>query len=350
MAEARLRARADMDTKGFDAGLAKMRQSVTAFTTGHLKKLAGAIGAAFAVGKIAQFGKEAIGAGDDISDMAAKLKVLPDTLQALQVTADKSGGSIDGVNAALSKLQTTMNSAAFSNPKAVKALTEIGLTPAFIAEHQNDMGAVFEEVSKILSENESDMKKQGAARLLLGDAYQELNATFKAVASEGLPALKKALIESNEILDNKTVAALDKANEKVKTFGRTAMTWGRKKLASPFTDSADPMQLASMTPEQIAKNRAAIEAALNAKSTAMEVKKNAILNAPMNITVDAPVAADQYASMGLFSGGQVNNAGRAMSERQLKVAEEMAKRLEAVEKIMGKVEENTAQTADNLEE
>lgn len=348
MAEARLRARADMDTKGFDAGMAKMRQSVTTFTTGHLKKLAGAVAGAFAVTKVIQFGKAALGAGDNISDTAAKLKLLPDTLQALQVAADKSGGSVEGMNAALSKMQTMMNAAAFGNPKAVKALLELGLSADFIAEHQNDMGAVFEEVSKILSANDGDMQKQAAAKVLLGESYQELNATFKMVATDGLAVMTKAMIESGDVLDNKTVAALDRANEKAKGYSRTLQNLGRKTMASPFTGDVTPAQLAKMTPEQIEANRASIKSAMLDPRIA---KRDAIMNAPLpQMSVSPPESSDQYARIGLFSGGQVDNRGRALAERQIKVSEEMAKRLEAVEKLMGKVEENTAQTADNLEE
>jgi hypothetical protein len=348
MAEAKLRARADMDTKGFDTGLAKMRQGVTTFTTVHLKKMAGAIGGVFAASQLIAFGKSAIGAGDDISDLSAKLKVLPDTLQALQVTADKTGGSVEGMNSALSKLQSMMNAAAFGNPKAAKALTELGLSADFIAEHQNDMGAVFEEVSKIMASSEGDMAKQAAAKVMLGDAYQELNATFKTVAKDGLQAVKEALIENNEIMGNKTVAALDLANEKMKTYGRTASTWGRKKLASPFTDMAQEMTLSKLSPEQIEKNRAAIQAALSGKD---QSKIDKIMNAPMkDITVRPPESADQYARIGLFSGGQINNAPRMIMERQLKVAEEIESRLEKVQDLLDKVEKNTGDTAANLEE
>lgn len=350
MAEARLKARAEMNTTEFDRGLAKMKQGVQTFTTRHLKQLGGAIAATFAASKIYEFGKEALVASDNIMDLSQKLKLLPEDLQALQVLAEQNGGSIDGMNSALSRLQAQMNAVAYGSPKAVKAMKELGIDADFVAEHQNDMGMIFEEVAAIITQSNGDMKKSAAGKFFLGDAFQELNATMGELAFRGLPAVKKGLLDLNQISSNKVIAELDASWEKWKAIGREKSVLGRI-AESWVVPSAKTPQLRQQSAEQIAKNKQAIRDALDAEEAKKREKIDKIMNAPMpDLNIAPPQAADQYARIGGFSGGQVFNGPRMIMERQLRVAEEMEKRLKKVEELMKETRDAARDTADNTED
>jgi hypothetical protein len=120
---------------------------------------------------------------------------------------------------------------------------------------------------------------------------------------------------------------------------------------------ADGIQLTPKAKEKLrryAEQRAreqALQDRLAREAAARQAKIDKIMGAPMpDISVTQPQAADQYARIGLFSGGQVNASGRIAAERQLKIQEEMARRLAKVEEIMSQVERNTATVADNTED
>lgn len=427
---AELKTKATMNTTEFDRGIAKMKQGVTAFTTGQLSSMAKSFVGAFATYKIAEFARSTMQAGKEALEASRNLKMSTEELQALSVTAQESGSSVEGMHTALARLQKAMNSAASGNKKMIDALRTLGLSGDFVAKHQGDMGAVFEAVSKKISSSGDSMQVNNAAGAVLGKGYVDLNETMKKVAKEGLSAIKQGLLETGEIMTGQTVyaarqleEAFDRLERRWRTRGRTGLVGimgglgtvldpdtGRdptsKKLAMGLgaggglvgggalaltlgtggwgallipvlaalaggagagainTDwnkaseslfgrpedmpgAAKAKTKADLLAEQA--NKKAIQDALD--EIALGDKKKAILNAPMkDITVGAPVAADQFARMGLFSGGQVNNGPRILMERQIKVQEEMEKRLAKIEALDAKSAGTMEEIRDNLEE
>jgi hypothetical protein len=100
-----------------------------------------------------------------------------------------------------------------------------------------------------------------------------------------------------------------------------------------------------------AQNEEAIANAQNKAFEAAKAKGAKILDAPMKVAdVGAPVASDQYSRMGLFSGGNVSQSPYKIAERQMKILDEMQKRLDKANELLEEVSKNTADTADHLEE
>lgn len=87
-----------------------------------LKGLAGAIGAAFTVGAVLNFGRDLLRMGDDIVRVADRTGLLTDEVQQLSFIAKQSGNSIDELVGAVGQMQNRLASGDKSAVAAVKAL------------------------------------------------------------------------------------------------------------------------------------------------------------------------------------------------------------------------------------
>jgi len=67
-----------------------------------------------------------------------------------------------------------------------------------------------------------------------------------------------------------------------------------------------------------------------------------------DISVGAPQAADSMARIGLFSGGQINNAPRMIMERHLKVSEQIMKTQDRILEIQRDYAKDTKRAAEAL--
>lgn len=92
-----------------------------------LRSVGGLVAGAFTVAAVAGFARSCVQAADSLKDMSEKLGVSATNLQSIQLAAQTSGGSIDGVNTALQKMSATLGDAVTGNKAAQKAFTQIGL-------------------------------------------------------------------------------------------------------------------------------------------------------------------------------------------------------------------------------
>ena len=216
----------------------------------------------------------------------------------------------------------------------------------------------------------------------------EMKGALDVLANEGMQNLIEKAKSVGQVLDDEIISKLGQANDDLERTSRQAGNFmvvalanvanGIKNVSAFFGAAAGvgvfeagkqytngeigvPRERSdagnAKTKEERrreAEKQARVDA-LNSRKAAeaalMQAKIEKIMNAPMgSISVGAPVAGDQYARMGLFSGGQVQNGSRMVAERQLRVTEEMNKRLEKVEQLMQSVKENTGATVEGLEE
>lgn len=385
MAEARLRARADMNTSGFDAGLAKMRQGVTSFSTGQLRSLAGMVTGAFAVGSIINFGREAIKRADDLGNLSNAAGMSVESLQAMQWAMKEFGAATDESSTAkLMKLVNAQGQVINGNKSLSDAFRRLGISEKEVAELNTD---------QLLYRVAVGAKSSGTAVADLntifgkGAAFEMKDALDK-LANDGMGNLIQQAKNAGQVLDQELISKMGQLNDDLDRTSRQAGNFltevaakasnGLKNVAALYgaiggvgimeavrqysngeigvaREQNDAMGAKSKEAQRREAEKQAridaLQARKDAEKALTQSKIDKIMGAPMGaITVGAPVAADQYSRMGGFSGGQVNNSGRMVAERQLKVAEEMAKRLEKVQAIMENVETNTADTASNLEE
>ena len=87
-----LKAKASLDPSEFSRGVETMKQEVSSFANGQLMALKGQIAAAFAVGTVMNFAKEAMSSAYAVEKLAENYGVAAHQLQAMQFRAEMLTG------------------------------------------------------------------------------------------------------------------------------------------------------------------------------------------------------------------------------------------------------------------
>lgn len=375
MAEAKLRARMDLDKSGFDVNLAKARQSVVAFGSGQLQSIGRNIASAFAVGAIEHFAKETLHAGHEIEEFANIIGGKVEQVQSLRVAAEQSGASADAMSAALMRIKKASNEAANGNAKVIDAFDRLGFSTQQIISLSPE--SKFELISKAIKENGDSMEMQQAAGVLLGRGYVALTATMQRVADDGLAPMTAKMREANQIMSEESVRAAAEMGRAYESAGRTITTTLRNvviefagglmaafgAMGGGWDAAAEelfgkPKSILKTPAEMAAEKRTAqeINAARSSDAykqefelwqeyAAFQFAKAKIEN---GITVGRPEAADQFARIGGYTGGQMRFGGA--EERREKLAEKIAELMEKHADSLSEIAGNTKDTADTLEE
>ena len=160
--------------------------------SGGLKGLAGAAGGlSGALGSLvplatgaglAAMAKNAIDAADDMNDLSQKTGVSVESLSKFQQAANASGTSIEGVGAAMIKLNRNL---ATGNDGAAEALTSLGLSATDASGKLKSTDAIMLEVADKFAKMPGGADKTAAAMALFGKAGADmiplLNGGSKAV-------------------------------------------------------------------------------------------------------------------------------------------------------------------------
>jgi len=175
MATAELKARATLDNKGFQTGLAQMNQGVQRFASGQIKQVAGMIGGAFAVGAVINFTRNTMQAADRLQDVSQALGITAERLQTLEILAERNGSSAEAMGAALKR-----------------AALE---------------GVKIEDVAKVMRGIAVEGVSAEQALRVAGRSGAELNTVFDMIATQGLDNLQSELLRTNQIMSEGTVDA-----------------------------------------------------------------------------------------------------------------------------------------------
>lgn len=318
MATAEIRARATLDNKGFQVGLAQMNQGVQRFASGQIKQLGSMIGGAFAVGAVVNFAKTTMKAADDIQDMAVALGISSEKLQTLQLLAERNGSSAAAMGEALKR-----------------AALE---------------GVSIEDVAKVMRGISVEGVSAEQALRVAGRTGAELNTVFDMIATQGLDNLQAELLATNQIMSEGTVdaaatmqEAMDRATSSmtnkmrewsvnaVKYLKEVAAFWGAVSGGATFDEAIG-----------IASQTVANEFASPERTTA-GLSRQAIQKQPREaaINIGAPQAADSLAKIGGIIGPQTDPARQA-AERALKIQENIEKQMQKLNTTLEQVASHTA--------
>lgn len=384
MAEARLKARAEMNTTEFDRGLAKMKQGVKTFVGGELRSVAGMVGSAFAVTAIAEWGRNLMEKSHDLMTFSRNVGLSTDQLQAFTHEAVEMGHATeDSVRSKLMRLVAAQEKVVNGNKEMTAAFARFGLTEEQVAGMGTEQ--LLTAIAKGAQESGTSVADLNAifgrgAAIEFSDALKELNEKGFAGMVDGAKKAGVVLEESIIRQMENTRRELDRTKDQMSNFFASVANWiangiknfaafwgavsgvGFKEASQQWSSGQlgterekqdDEKRKAKEKAEEDAKKRSREEelaARKKHEADELQARKDKIMNAPMKITVSNPQAADQYAKMGLFSGGQINNSARMLAERQLRVSEEINRRMDRVRELTEKIEQHTATTADNTEE
>ena len=193
--QALLKIKADVDGEGKVNALGRAiggLSSTAGKVSGGLKGLAGAAGGlSGALGSLvplatgaglAAMAKNAIDAADDMNDLSQKTGVSVESLSKFQQAANASGTSIEGVGAAMIKLNRNL---ATGNDGAAEALTSLGVSATDASGKLKSTDAIMLEVADKFAKMPDGADKTAAAMALFGKAGADmiplLNGGSKAV-------------------------------------------------------------------------------------------------------------------------------------------------------------------------
>jgi len=269
MARATLRAKATLDSREFNTKLAKMGQNVDAFSTGTLAKVGSAIGGAFAVGAITRFARSQMEAADRTADLVANLGIGAEALQALEVSALKSGGSLAQVEKAMVALRRRQGEAIRTNTEFRKGFAELGVT----VEELREMS--LEQLLQAVANGAQAMRDAGreaealnAVDKVLSETGRELFGVLQDVAHTGLGDLISQGKAAGTVMEERIVKTLADANNELEQFGKKSGNIITIFLANVVKGYGTiPERVMEMlAPESLARGRARQEARRRAQT------------------------------------------------------------------------------------
>jgi methyl-accepting chemotaxis protein len=183
------------------------------------KDIAGALGVAFSVEKIVEFGRAAFEQAEKISRLSQSLGVTTQTLQTMSYAAGLTGSSMDDVATAMARLEKASVQAAAGNKQLSAVFDAIGVSVRDATGHIKPADQLIVEVSKHLSQFQDGAEKTAAAMLLMGRGAAQ-NIPLINELGNHFEELKKRAEELGLVLSDGDQKALDEAQRGFNEFGQ----------------------------------------------------------------------------------------------------------------------------------
>ena len=216
MAEARLRARADM-TDNISPEVGKMQQSVQGFAQGTLRGLGAQIAAAFTVGAIVNMSREVMALGHSLEVSSDNLNVSVESLQAMRAAAREAGVDSELLDYALGRIVKTSSEAAEGNFKLVDAYAKLNIGFADLKTMAPD--EILLRIGQALRESGNSSETVAAAYDILGRNTSKFLGLLKSMPDD-IGELTAKMKEMGLVIDEsyvKTLGDAEKATERFAT-------------------------------------------------------------------------------------------------------------------------------------
>lgn len=190
---AELKAIADLDTKGFESGKNKINSATGSMVSG-LGKIAGAVGAAFSIAAVANFGKQLMSEAASTKRMAESLGIGVGMMDALGDAAESTGASSEGFIQKIAKLSDSQEEAVKGNKESIESFARLGVTMDELVSLAPDK--LLEQVAKGA---QNDATAISDLNNVMGKgAAGEFYATLQKIGKDGLPAVDASVQKSIE--------------------------------------------------------------------------------------------------------------------------------------------------------
>lgn len=197
-----------------------------------LKMVGGAVLAAFSVGQVVAFAGRCIEAADALQDMSDKLGMSAAQLNLLQLAAMQSGGSVDGVNTALTKMSSTLGDAVNGQKEASKAFAALNLNANELARLAPDQA--FIRISDALAGIENPYQRAAAAQDIFGKGAKDI-AGLLADGSSGINEVGARLEEMGAKLSDLDISRIAQMKDEAGFVGAAFQN-----LATVMISNASP--------------------------------------------------------------------------------------------------------------
>lgn len=228
---AEAKARLSLDSAPFVEGMKGAADEGENIFDKGMKKIGGAIAAAFTVDKIIQFGSEVIRAALEIDDLSKKLGISTDAVQALKIAAEDSGASFSDVEQALKKLSGAINEAQTGNEDLAAAFRIVGLDAADL--ESMNLVDIFDAIANQVATSSDNAELMHEVFKLIGNqSGQNLKSTLQELGRDGLQPLIDKLNEANRIMGADSISKVKRFDESIKAFQDSLKSFALDALAA----------------------------------------------------------------------------------------------------------------------
>lgn len=153
---------------------------------------------------------------DDIGKASARMGVSAEYFQKMKFAADRSGTSIDAVQAAIGKVAGMVGRFKMGDARAAKVFNWLGITPEDLAGLNTEQ--TFDKVNRAIAAIGDEQQRNAIKSKLYGDSFQQLNNFLKDYVQLGDEAKSRGLI-----IDDKTIKAAEGLKDAMTNAGTAFM-------------------------------------------------------------------------------------------------------------------------------
>lgn len=389
MATATLRSRATLDDGPFQQGMGRMRGTAEKFGSGTMGVLSRRMAAVFSVAMVGRFAARQMQAADRTTDLANILGIQAEALQALEVSAEQYGGTLEQVQNGVKLLTRAQGEALSGSMGTARAFEALGLSMGDLGNMGTEQ--LLQAVSNGFKQAGGSAQALSAIQIVLGRSGMELAGVLSDIADNGLQGMIDKGKQAGTVLDNELIAKLAIANNQLEALTRQGGNWltiVAANVAAGFADAftmmgaitavgaaeagrqmqAGEIGTRGAAQKQIEAQREAAErqremtaqqarASRLAQAEGIRAKRDQDVAGLMKseaeqmagIRVGAASAADTLAARGGFIGGQSSSMTQRI-ERMLAVAEINRATVQKIADLTAKAEESLAQIAESVGE
>ena len=177
-----------------------------------LKSLGKLTVGAFSVGAIAGYIGRINGAADALNDLSSKLGASAANLATIQLAAQQSGGSVEGVTTALGAMSNKLGEAVTGSKSAAQAFQKLGLDAGKLSSMQADKA--FEQITTSLSQVENTYQRAALAQDIFGKGAKDLSGLF-AEGTAAIDGARAALEKQGAALTDLDIARIGVMNDEL---------------------------------------------------------------------------------------------------------------------------------------
>ena len=216
---AEARGRLSLDGKPFTDTIKQVGQDAESTMKNKMDEIGKSIKQAFTVTAIANYAKGIMAAADQADTLAKRLGITVESAQSLNVIAEDAGLNITDFQEAIIKTTAAANQAVAGNKNLTSAFERLGIGIDDLRSMNPE--ELFEAVAKSMADNKDDADALGAAYQIIGsEKAGKLQSALIDLGDKGFAALNKEMIESNRIMDEKTIQVWDDFQQKLVDAGR----------------------------------------------------------------------------------------------------------------------------------
>lgn len=284
---------ADRGAKQIEDRFSKINPNASGFMTAFGASMLGAVASGLALEQVITKIRRAVGEVDDLGDMAERIGMSTNAIQALRHTMGQAGGDASLADRAFDKFTDTMAEAALGAGYLLKVFNANGVALRDSSGKMRENEALLIDFARLVSNAGSAQEKLKLSTDAFGrQAGPKMVGMLEEINTKGLPALIQAAKGVGVVLDEALIAKageLDKAFRKVEersatAFKKMAVDWGGPFLLETFKGLEQAVKMFALSFELISSGR--VREALGLVSQFEAAKQRLAVGAGSQMTPD----------------------------------------------------------------